>query len=526
MTQKYRSSNHGTMLGRRDFLSALVGGSAALMHGAPVWAEDVPLHCVPPLPSAAPVPFTPKADAPIRVRKSAFELSVDEQSKLKVAYAALRKATEQNPNDPRGWRNQALIHCWYCSGAGDAVTGIEIHGGWWFLPWHRAYLYFHEQILANLIGDPSFALPFWDWDTDGRNRVPDVYRTPNDPSNPLFDPTRKEGPNDRIPDFLVGKAEMKTVLDSKTFPEFGGGSDQSVGQAQMGSLEGAPHGGVHLWTTDPTINPNNAQTNMGVLATAAFDPIFFAHHANIDRLWDKWIKAPNANPPRGNPASDIWLGQSFVFYDQAPTWTFIAINQVVDHEGTLRYRYQDPQTAPGPAVVATVRPTGPRVAQLEVQPPGPPIIELTQTPGPKALTADPSTIQVTVPPPARESIRALEAAAPSQRRLILHIDGVELPADRGALLKVYLNQPNVTAASGADEAGYLGSIVVVPATTSAGGHVHGKVVRNFTFDVTDKLTSAPGGNENIAVTLVPSTGDGKKPSDVKVSYQRVYITSP
>ncbi|WP_369420946.1 tyrosinase family protein [Algibacter mikhailovii] len=27
---------------------------------------------------------------------------------------------------------------------------------------------------------------------------------------------------------------------------------------------------------------------MGVHGTAALDPIFFLHHANIDRMWDAW----------------------------------------------------------------------------------------------------------------------------------------------------------------------------------------------------------------------------------------------
>ena len=263
---------------------------------------------------------------------------------------------------------------------------------------------------------------------------------------------------------------------------------------------------------------NNPQINMGVLATAAFDPVFFAHHANIDRLWDKWLNAPNANPPRANPANDPWLGQPFFFYDQTPTWTFISVNQVVDHEGTLRYRYQEPQ-APGLVAAAPApAPAEPRFAQ--VQPSGPPIVDLTPAAGARALTPDPSTVRVAVPPATRDTIRGLAAAA-SPQRLILHVDGVELPADRSAVVKVYLNQPNATAASVADDPGFVGTIVVVPAT-SAAGHGHGNVVRNFTFDVTDKLKSAPG---NIAVTLVPSTGDGRKPAAVNVKYQRVYITS-
>ena len=170
----------------------------------------------------------------MRIRKSAFDLDASESTRLKAAYAALRRLYEQSPNDARGWLHQGLVHCWYCSGAGDGLNGQEIHGGWWFLPWHRAFLYFHERILAILLGDPAFALPYWDWDTPGRNRVPDVYRTPSDTSNPLFDPTRKAGSNDRIPDFLVGPKEIQSVLGQMTFALFGGAGEGASGQ--MGAI--------------------------------------------------------------------------------------------------------------------------------------------------------------------------------------------------------------------------------------------------------------------------------------------------
>jgi polyphenol oxidase len=144
----------------------------AFAHGQ-AWAQNgatVPQACVPPIPPGQPVSFTPATGGPVRVRKSAFELSAAEITRLKNAYAALRDLAKQKPDDPRNWFHQGQVHCWYCSGALDGLWGQEIHGGWWFLPWHRAYLFFHEQILGALIGDPTFALPYWDWDTPGRDR--------------------------------------------------------------------------------------------------------------------------------------------------------------------------------------------------------------------------------------------------------------------------------------------------------------------------------------------------------------------
>jgi polyphenol oxidase len=45
---------------------------------------------------------------------------------------------------------------------------LEIHFGWLFFAWHR-FFYFHEHILAKLLDDDTFALPFWNWDNQSTN---------------------------------------------------------------------------------------------------------------------------------------------------------------------------------------------------------------------------------------------------------------------------------------------------------------------------------------------------------------------
>jgi tyrosinase len=48
------------------------------------------------------------------------------------------------------------------------------------------------------------------------------------------------------------------------------------------------HGGVHVW----------AGGTMGSVPTAAYDPIFWAHHCMIDRLWYLWqLRHPGAGIP-------------------------------------------------------------------------------------------------------------------------------------------------------------------------------------------------------------------------------------
>jgi polyphenol oxidase len=521
----YTCADAGRGLRRRDFLSGSLAGAAICLSDVKAWAQVGPLHCVPPLPPVQPVPFTPPTTGTVRVRKSVFELTPNEVSRLKAAYAALRNVYR---DDPRSWYNQALVHCWYCSGAMDGLVGQEIHGGWWFLPWHRAFLHFHEQILGQLTGDPTFALPYWDWNSTDRNRFPtDIYG--GDATNPLFDSTRRVGPDDRIPDVLVGTAVVQLVMNASSFPDFGGSSDQSLpvfsdaDAQQAGALEGSPHGGVHLWVTDPT-NFSGA-ANMGSLGTAAFDPVFFAHHANIDRLWDVWA---NSNPAHASPSSDRWLNQPFFFYDQLQNWTAIAINQVVDTETSLRYRYQPP-SLPGTPMAEVIRRTAPRLAQAAAL--SAPIVEFgpaQESFGPtreaKVLTARPTTLEVAVPAPARERMSTLAARAPGNR-LVLRIEGVELPADRGAVVAVYINRPDATASTGTNEPGFVGTIVVVPSIVPGAGHVHGTVYRNFGFEIPQDLAASLSSASNISVTLVPAAGGGRTPANIHLRYRRVYIAS-
>ena len=51
------------------------------------------------------------------------------------------------------------------------------------------------------------------------------------------------------------------------------------------------HNTVHVWTGGP-------EGHMGRIPFAAFDPIFWAHHAMIDRIWRLWqLQHPGSLPP-------------------------------------------------------------------------------------------------------------------------------------------------------------------------------------------------------------------------------------
>ena len=108
---------------------AIAGSSALSLPALTQQRSDNPTDCAPPgVAGKTAVAFTPNPHLPVRTRKSAFELSNTEVDRLKSAYAALRKLTTQNPNDPRGWLRQGHVHCWYCGGGSNGREGEEIHG--------------------------------------------------------------------------------------------------------------------------------------------------------------------------------------------------------------------------------------------------------------------------------------------------------------------------------------------------------------------------------------------------------------
>src|SRR5262249_39746585 len=73
-------------------------------------------------------------------------------------------------------------------------------------------------------------------------------------------------------------------------------------------LETVPHNAVHNYVGGEAAD--GSLGDMTELATAALDPVFYAHHANIDRLWEAWRSDPLH---RGSePADPAFLKRRFV----------------------------------------------------------------------------------------------------------------------------------------------------------------------------------------------------------------------
>jgi polyphenol oxidase len=486
---------------RRRFL-----GQAGLLAGAAGWLglnarsarADVPQDCSPPVPTQPAVPFTPESQTPLRQRLSAWDPNNQSNiAKLKQAYSAMRQLSMTDPTDPRGWQQQANVHCWYCGGGGNGIQGESIHFSWWFFAWHRCYLYFHERILGKLISDQTVALAYWDWDNPQRRTLPPPFVTPNDPSNSLYDGNRGETPAAAMSDDAF--ANLDSILNSPSTTQETFFGINTTSSNDGGQIENGVHGYVHLWTGNIDLEPT---PDMGVLQTAAQDPVFFAHHCNIDRLWDVWLSSSSRHQNYADPA---WLTHRWTFYDENKVWTSISVADVLDHETSLRYTY-------GPSPPMTKQ-----LALFHIVPAAQPI----------DVTSEPVTRTVEVPGQLR-SLVAESAGQPAPRparSFVLHIDGVIVPEGRGAYARVYVNLPNADISTSVGVPEYAGYFVRVPEhATPKTAHQEQPQPRNYVFNVTERIAQMIDQKQNLSVTLVPFNGRNKKPTSMKMSFSRIYLT--
>lgn len=251
------------------------------------------------------------------VRKEWRELtSAQKQDYLRAAVCLRNKPAQDYPqwatrHDDFVWTHKSL--------------NTDIHFVAMFLPWHRWFVQHHENALRTECGYTGVQ-PYWDWSIDA-----DAHNTAN---SPLFDAVDGFGGNGRLtgnPQFgfthcvTDGPFANSTLVIGPTYPDFNapinvehcltrefnsadgqknpdgtsvpgdmqsGAYNSATLQTVMGMtnfedfasiLEGLPHAQVHsilFGDMGPASSPN--------------EPLFFLHHAQVDRIWTKWQEASAA----------------------------------------------------------------------------------------------------------------------------------------------------------------------------------------------------------------------------------------
>jgi tyrosinase len=207
------------------------------------------------------------------------------------------------------------------------------HQSWFFVPWHRGYLLALEAQLRDDIvqakGPADWALPYWDYFGPGDEfDIPPAFTQQNMPdsspnplfvtarygpyaNNVIFNPTaaglKKYPPPPGFNGIVTEKCLSNTVYTgsdpSTPLPGFGGPlTGFWHGDVYpSGNLEQDPHNLTHVF-----VGGAISDTVYGLMSDpglAALDPIFYLHHANIDRMWAVW----NSNPSQTNPSDPNWL---------------------------------------------------------------------------------------------------------------------------------------------------------------------------------------------------------------------------
>lgn len=101
-----------------------------------------------------------------------------------------------------------------------------------------------------------------------------------------------------------------------------------------GTVERAPHNTLHKWVGS---NFQPKREDMGAFYSAARDPTFYAHHANIDRLWEVWSGVHKFDLHNVDPD---WLNFSFYFHDQNSQLVRIYVRDVLN-TAKLRSVYEE-----------------------------------------------------------------------------------------------------------------------------------------------------------------------------------------
>lgn len=210
----------------------------------------------------------------LRMRLGVHNLTPDQVSAFREAYRQMMTIS-----DNRGYQYFAGLHgapnwyCWHHQDNAKSALRMQL-----FLPWHRAYLYNFEMAMRDRI--PDVTLPWWDWTLGPprQNGLPQIFAEERDGTKPnpllrfrinITNPTIHHGTTRQPdnPDNLLAAVVPRAtnLLDESDWNDFTTGLEDV-------------HDAVHGWVSG----------DMGNIGTAAYDPIFWSHHAMIDRLWWMW----------------------------------------------------------------------------------------------------------------------------------------------------------------------------------------------------------------------------------------------
>lgn len=482
----------------------------------------------------------------------------DAPAMLAAYKTAIKNLIALPATDARNFYRNAFVHTLDCP-----------HGNWWFLPWHRGYLGWWEQVVREFSGNQNFAFPYWDW--TAQPFVPDAFwqdelnpenppfiatydeffntfnpvmtafynsLTPAQaqqiavrpglenitnfwnsvccpPNGPMFFPlaqarsiTQQQPHLDPYTSYCVSLPILEEALATPYFegggpnPPGGFGSDivaQHSESAGQGILESMPHNNVH----------NDIGNFMGNFLSPV-DPIFMAHHSNIDRIWTLWTAQQEAaGQPTLPTGAELakWQKEPFLFYIN-PQGKPVTQNTAGDYAtiGAFNYTYTRGSGAPP----AGARETAARATAASVR-------RVTATVKSSDMNVSKAAVaQVSLPGAA-----AREGAAPSNVRA--HITVQPPPNPKGVRYHVFVNPPENELALDSEHPSYA-------ATFEFFGGMHHAHPVTFTVPLDQALQDLTAAkmldaSKPLNVVVVPQTRGVALRALPKTSVTKVEVTT-
>ncbi len=117
----------------------------------------------------------------------------------------------------------------------------------------------------------------------------------------------EEGMQTKFNHHYPRKKDVEQILQISNWTDFGGGPQYDT---SYGALDMNPHNTGHIWSGgfNPNADPNDPQNEPAVgdmlnNLTAGYDPIFWPHHSQVDRIFHRWQELHPGQEPVGLTAS-------------------------------------------------------------------------------------------------------------------------------------------------------------------------------------------------------------------------------
>ncbi len=366
------------------------------------------------------------------------------------------------------------------------------------------YLYYFERVLQQAANDPNLRLPYWDYATDPK--LPPALRATtyvNENGQRVPNPLRVEQP---APALNNGRAGFASAITSTTGAMRA--TSRSVFETRM---EATPHGAVHCAIPEGGC-PNGY---MGTPASAASDPIFYFHHANIDRLYECWLQVDQNGRLPTDPAI---LNRTYSFIDNNGARRERRVRDMLT-TSALHYSYTSGAGCPEPTVAAAAAAPLARTALSTQSAQTTQATELSAA-GPTQLKAGVTKVTLGggapapsggAAPTARSVAPLSTASQPATQSAILTIEGVKAARVPGVVYTVSLANDKGASV----EVGVLSFFGFDPkagsgpkAGSASKKHAHAtNKGKDYNFDATDAVNQLGLTTTNDPILVfTPSTG--------------------